>query len=70
MEGSLLGESLGADCGYKKGASNGRLYGNGDGKLEEYPLGEKSFGPEARFEVSSSVRTSSCVLGVTALTMI
>ena len=35
MEGSPLGEALGKDCESEKGASNGRLDGNGDGKLEK-----------------------------------
>ena len=40
MEVSPLRESLGVDCRSERGASNGRLDGNGDGKLEGYPLGE------------------------------
>ena len=40
MEGSPLRESLGAEVGAEIESSNGMSYRNGDGKLEEYPLGE------------------------------
>ena len=40
MEGSPLGESLGAYFGYDKYAANGRLDGNVYGKCERYPLRE------------------------------
>ena len=39
IEGYPLVDSLGAYCGYEKGASNGRLDNNRDDKLEKSPLG-------------------------------
>ena len=38
MDGYPLGESLGAEGGTKKGASNDNLDGNKGGNLEVYPL--------------------------------
>ena len=35
-----MGESLGAEGGAAIGSSNGRLYGNGDGKIDLYLIGE------------------------------
>ena len=40
----MVYNSLGADGRYEIGSSNDRSYGSGYGKIEVYPLGEKSFG--------------------------
>ena len=54
----MVYNSLGADGRYDIGSSNDRSYGSGYGKIEVYPLGEKSFGSETRTEVGAYVRRS------------